>query len=468
MEIEPQERDMHGNTVEYPDLDVLNEAPYEEAKDTIIGTKLQLPHPSGEAKEATVKSHKQTYNSLLLGRSHDNPMLDSRVYEVEFQDGTYSEYAANVLLENLYQQVDDEGRSHSILSSIINHSCDESEALSDDDAHYTTPDSTRHRRISTKGWKLEVEWRDGTSSWILLKILKESNPIKVSEYAVAHGIDKKPAFAWWVGHTLKKRDRIIKHVRHKPVKRSIKFGIQVPNSVEEAYKLDKENNNTHWHDAITKELKNVIVAFKLLGEGENPPIGSKEIPYHIIFDVKFDLTRKARLVAGGHRHKEVPSYATYSSVVAQDSVQIIFMLAALNGLKVKTADIGNAYLNAPNKERVHVKCGPELFGPEGEGRIAVIVCALYGLKSAGNAWRHFFSNYITEELKYCSTVADPDVYRKPMTKEDGSKYYAYLVVYVDDVLCCDVDPSITMEQIQSTFCLKNGYTDPDLYLGTDI
>ena len=74
------------------------------------------------------------------------------------------------------------------------------------------------------------------------------------------------------------------------------------------------------------------------------------------------------------------------------------MLAALNGLKVKSADIGNAYLNAPNKERVHVKCGPELFGPEGEGKIAIIVRALYGLKNAGNAWRHFLLNYITEEL----------------------------------------------------------------------
>ena len=173
-----------------------------------------------------------------------------------------------------------------------------------------------------------MEWREGTSSWIPLKILKESNRIEVFEYAVAHGIDKKPAFAWWVGHTLKKRDRIIKHVQHKPNKRSIKFGIQVPNSVEEAYKLDKENINTHWHDAITRELKNVIVAFKLLGEGENPPVGSKEIPYHIILDVKFDLTRKTRLVAGGHRHKEVPSYATYSSVVAQDSIWISLCLVS--------------------------------------------------------------------------------------------------------------------------------------------
>ena len=49
------------------------------------------------------------------------------------------------------------------------------------------------------------------------------------------------------------------------------------------------------------------------------------------------------------------------------------MFAALNGLKVKSADIGNTYLNAANKDRVHVKCDPELFGPKGEGRIAVIV-----------------------------------------------------------------------------------------------
>ena len=44
-------------------------------------------------------------------------------------------------------------------------------------------------------------------------------------------------------------------------------------------------------------------------------------------------------------------------------------------------DIGNAYLNALSKERVHVTCGAELFGPEGEGKTAVIDRALYGLKS---------------------------------------------------------------------------------------
>ena len=56
-------------------------------------------------------------------------------------------------------------------------------------------------------------------------------------------------------------------------------------------------------------------------------------------------------MAGGHKHKDVPSYASHSSVVSRDSVRIMFMLAALNNLKIKSVDIGNAYLNAPNKER---------------------------------------------------------------------------------------------------------------------
>ena len=86
------------------------------------------------------------------------------------------------------------------------------------------------------------------------------------------------------------------------MKKNIKFGIHVPNSVKDTLEFDKENGNILWSNAINKELKNVIVAFKLMDDGSGPPVGSKEIPYHIIFDVKFDLARKVRCVAGGHWH----------------------------------------------------------------------------------------------------------------------------------------------------------------------
>ena len=151
-------------------------------------------------------------------------------------------------------------------------------------------------------------------------------------------------------------------------KKSHKFGIKVPNSVEEALKLDHENGNDLWKRAIEKEIGNVRIAFRLMEEDEKLPVGSKEIPYHIILDIKFDLTRKACLVAGGHRNKDAPAFTTFSTVASRDSVRLIFLIAALNNLDLLSADIDNAYLNAKCRERVHVKCGAELFGQENKGK----------------------------------------------------------------------------------------------------
>jgi len=105
----------------------------------------------------------------------------------------------------------------------------------------------------------------------------------------------------------------------------------------------------------------------------------------MIFDVKMDLTRKARFVAGGHQ-TDPPKESTYSSVVSRDSVRIAFLIAALNNLDILSADVQNAYLNAPTKEKVYTTAGLE-FGAVNKGRFVLIVRALYGLKSSGARWR---------------------------------------------------------------------------------
>ena len=76
----------------------------------------------------------------------------------------------------------------------------------------------------------------------------------------------------------------------------------------------------------------------------------------MIFDIKMDFTRKARFVAGGHT-TDPPSSSTYSSVVARDSVRIALILAALNDCEVEMADVGNAYLYAPTKEKLFCIAG---------------------------------------------------------------------------------------------------------------
>ena len=453
-----------------PDLDSLipNEAPFQQLDDKLLGLHVQLP-VGGEMKEGVIKSRKRNFDGTLVGKATSNPLTDTREYEVDFGDGNYYEYTANVILENLYSQVDDYGRSHSMFSGILDHEKDSSAIPIENSWYISDGGKLKKRVITTKGWKFLVEWRDGTKTWIPLKDLKESNPLELAEYAKSRKIDKEPALAWWSNYVLKKRNRIIKQVSHRLPKKSMKFGIVVPGSVNEALALDKKNGDTFWRDALDKELKNVLIAFKLLQDGENIPVGSKEIPYHIIFDVKFDLTRKARLVSGGHRNKDIPSHVTYSSVASRDSVRIAFLIAAANDLDVVACDIGNAFLNAPNRERVHVKVGKELFGPENEGKIAIIVRALYGLKSASAAWRHHFFTTITKQLNFKPTFADPDVYRKARIKPDGTRFYAYLIIYVDDVLCVDINPHTTIEQIGSTYRVKEGSNKfPDMYLGMDV
>jgi hypothetical protein len=71
---------------------------------------------------------------------------------------------------------------------------------------------------------------------------------------VANLIVDEPAFKWWVPLTLKKRNRVIAKVKSKHWRPTHKFGIRVPKSIDEAYRIDEENGNSHWADALKKEI----------------------------------------------------------------------------------------------------------------------------------------------------------------------------------------------------------------------
>ena len=95
---------------------------------------------------------------------------------------------------------------------------------------------------------------DGTSSWLPLCEVKNANPVEMAEYAVAARIDQEPAFKWWVPRTLKKHHGIVAKVKSRYWRTTHKFGIKLPHSVEEAYKLDEKNKNDFWHRTIEKEM----------------------------------------------------------------------------------------------------------------------------------------------------------------------------------------------------------------------
>jgi len=453
--------DFEGTHAPVPDAD--NEVT-PEAYDNYVGVEVNLPL-EGLSKHAKVIRRARNADGDVIGRANSNPILDTRVYEVEFANGRVSEVTANLIAENMLSQCDLHGRQYLLLDHITDHRSDDTAVKYSD--RFVNINGKQHLRKTTMGWHLCVQWKDGSTSWERLSDLKESYPVEVAEYAVAHDLEKEPAFLWWVRHVLRKRDSIISAVKKRYQKRTHKFGIRIPRTVKEALEIDRENRNTFWQDAIAKEMKNVKVAFKILEGNEPIPIGYQYMDCHIIFDVKLDgFIRKARMVAGGHMI-DTPDHLTYSSVVSRETVRIALMMAALHDLEVQTSDIQNAFLTAPCAEKVWTVLGQE-FGNE-SGKRAVIVRALYGLGSASAS----FSKHLADCMRhmgYEPCKADVDLWYRPETRpDDGFEYYSYILFWVDDALCIHHSARTELERLDKYFMMKPGSIgNPDMYLGAKI
>ena len=87
----------------------------------MIGVKVQLPVNGHQDFEGTVVNRKRDSARQYIGRGNINPIMDTRIFTVKFGEDEYYDYSANVILENLYDQVDNQANSYSILKGILSH-----------------------------------------------------------------------------------------------------------------------------------------------------------------------------------------------------------------------------------------------------------------------------------------------------------------------------------------------------------
>jgi hypothetical protein len=122
-----------------PEIFMLEQDDYpdEDTYEQYLTTQVLLPRGDSYEK-GTVIRRKRDYEGNLIGRSNTNPILVTRVIEVQFPDGHIAEYSTNVLAENLISMVDDEGFETSIFKRIVDHRCDNSKALSKQEAWITS------------------------------------------------------------------------------------------------------------------------------------------------------------------------------------------------------------------------------------------------------------------------------------------------------------------------------------------
>ncbi len=102
---------------------------------------------------------------------------------------------------------------------------------------------------------------------------------------------------------------------------------------------------------------------------------------------------------------------------------------------------------------------------------AIVVRALYGLKSVGAAFRSYLADCM-RQLGYETFFADPDLWMKVCTWDTGNgheKYYLYILIYVDDILCIHNDSDSVLSQIDKYFPLKlDSVGELGVYLGAKL
>ena len=270
-------------------------------------------------------------------------------------------------------------------------------------------------------------------------------------------------------HYISFEQAILRRVINKLQPTIKKHGLEVPRNAKHAFEIDKHKNNNFWQKAIEKELatmtKNKV--FEILPQGQRAPPGYKFAPLHMVFDVKPGGVGKARFVAGGHV-VDASSYPVYASVLKSENFRILLTIASDNKLQVVTGDIGGAYLNAPAKEKIYSKAGPEF--KEFEGRTIIIKRALYGLKtSAGAWWEHLASSL--RQLGFKTSTMDANVWLQPRLDDDNNLTgYDYICVHVDDFAVFATEPTKYITELSKLYTIRHvtPLTDHSIYLGMDL
>ena len=321
-----------------------------------------------------------------------------------------------------------------------------------------------HKQI--KGiWQVKVEW-DGYGyepTWEPLSTMRKADPITLSDYARKNNLLNKKGWKWAkkikvdATKLIRMCKRVCKVKRNEP---RYMFGVKVPHNHKQSLEFDKENGNNLWEEATKKELDQIIDynTFKILEAGSQPPKDHTYVSLTLLYVVKHDGRRKARLVAGGHL-TDPATEDVYSSVVGPEGIRLVTFLADDNSLDLLSGDVGNAFLYGKTREKIWVKLGPE-FGPGIAGRIGIIIKGLYGLKTSGARWSEDLADTL-RSLGWFPSKAENDVWMK-----DCGSHFEYLAVYVDDILVASKDPKQIMVELQKTYIVR-GIEMPDYFLGAE-
>ena len=86
--------------------------------------------------------------------------------------------------------------------------------------------------MTTKGWYVQILWKDISTSWLPMSEVKVENPIELEEYPIYNVLVVETTLKWWVKHTLRHHDLLIIRLKSQRIQKGrIEFGIEIPGTV---------------------------------------------------------------------------------------------------------------------------------------------------------------------------------------------------------------------------------------------
>ena len=245
---------------------------------------------------------------------------------------------------------------------------------------------------------------------------QEENKVSVDQTLRYPRRNRKPTKSWYIASSAENLAEINITTSDDP-------------TIAEAFRSTQEEQAL-WEAAIEEELLSL--------ESNNawvPDDSPKQqpLPTHAILKIKRKADGKverfkARVVAGGNHQVYDTSYMeTYAPVVSFTMVRIFLYLALCLKLCIGKLDVRSAFLKGELSESVWVMSPRGI--PSINSQCYRLLKSMYGLKQAHLAWHtKLCADLLSigfEELRNGSCV---------FSRKDSASKYAYLLVYVDDIL----------------------------------
>jgi len=152
---------------------------------------------------------------------------------------------------------------------------------------------------------------------------------------------------------------------------------------------------------------------------------------------------KARLVARGFTQHEGIDYSeTFSPVIKQATVRLVFSITVSRNWKIHQLDIHNVFLNDILTEEVYMKQPPGFVDSCLPSHVCRLHKSLYGLKQAPRAWYTRLSDFLLS-IGFRASKVDTSLF----ILSDGSNIF-YLMMYVDDILLTGSNSAMLHHLIQ--------------------